>query len=151
MITSSTTTTGSPGREGEAAAQGHHAVLPLGEEPPAAEGPRHLVGHEDAAEGRGHDRPRLRPAQERPQPGRQVRAETGGERRVHEDAGALEVARRVEARGEQEVALEQGAALLEDAKQVFGRHCRAHGATIIMPARILHAGPPRVSPLYCSP
>ena len=51
VITSSTTTTGSPGVEPKPAAQGHDAVLALREEPAAAEAARHLVGHEHAAQG----------------------------------------------------------------------------------------------------
>src|SRR3972149_12267717 len=41
--------------QAEASAEAHHAVLALAEEAPGAEGPRHLVGHEDAADRRRQD------------------------------------------------------------------------------------------------
>ncbi len=55
VMTSSTTTTGSAGLQGEPAAERHAAVLPLREQAAAGEGPRDLVGHQDAPEGGGDD------------------------------------------------------------------------------------------------
>ena len=148
MITSSTTTTGSPVVEREAAAQRHRAVLALGEQPAAAEGAGDLVGHEHAAEGGGHDRAR-RPR--RRSSGRSRSASAGAEARgeggVHEHARALQVARRVQPRGEEEVALQERPALLEEPQQGLvvsgpvpssvhrrGQADRSHGPRIVHPA-----------------
>jgi hypothetical protein len=103
--------------ENEPAAEGHGAVLALGEEPGAAEGAGHLVRDEDAPEGGGHHGARCLPGEERPQPPGELGPEPRGEGGVHEDARALQVARRVQARGEEEVALEKSVPLLEEAQQ----------------------------------
>ena len=109
VITSSTTTTPSPGRMREAAAQGHRAVLALGEEGAAAESPRHLVGDDHAAQ-RGCDHRARRLPEHGAERGRQRAAQARGHHRIHEHARALQVARGVQARGQQEVALQEGAA-----------------------------------------
>jgi hypothetical protein len=81
--------------EPEAAAQRHRTVLPLGEERPAAQGARQLVPHQHAAQrGRDH-RVRPRGAQRGPQRLRQLAAQPSGQRRVHQHARALQVARGV--------------------------------------------------------
>jgi hypothetical protein len=103
--------------ESEAPSERHRPVLTLGEQAPAAEGPSHLVGHEDPAEGRGHHRGRRRVAEKGAETIGQGRTKRGGDPGVHEDACALEIARGVKPRREEEMALEESSALLEQAEE----------------------------------
>ena len=103
-------------REDEPATEGHRAVLSLGEQARAPEGPGHLVGDQDSTECRRHDRGQG-VLEEGPQPVGQGRPEGGGEGWVHQDARTLEVSRRVEPGREEEVALEESPPLAEESLQ----------------------------------
>src|SRR5207247_2334852 len=87
------------GREREAAAQRHRAVLALGEQASRAQGSRHLVGHQDAADRGGQHCRHARLAEGRSQ----RRAERGGVRRILEDERRLQVDGPVEAGGRADV------------------------------------------------
>ena len=105
----------------EASAEAHHAVLALAEETPRAERPRHLVGHENAADGRCQDD---LDAVALEGPG-QLPAERLGVGRVLEDECALEIDVGVEPRGEEEVAAEEAAGALVDLEDFLLRNALA--------------------------
>jgi hypothetical protein len=79
------------------------------------------VGDEHASEGGGDHRRRRLSGEERTQAVGESGAESGGEGRVHQHAGALQVARRVQAGRQQEMAFEEGLALLEEPQEPLAR------------------------------
>ncbi len=106
VTTSSTSRTLGAGIEAEAAAQFEGAGRALDEHRGQAEGAAHFVADDDPAHRRGDHR--LQSAAEGGVDLVGERAgETLGARRVHQHPRALQVARRAEARGEDEVAFEQ--------------------------------------------
>ena len=109
MTTSSTSSTFWPGREPEAAAQLERAGRPLDEDRLDAERAAHFVADDDAAHRRRDDDVDLGAQIARGMRGGQRRGEPRGARRIHQHPRALQVARAVQARGEDEMALEQRA------------------------------------------
>ena len=84
------------------------------------------MGHEDPAERGRHDRQRRYAPEVRPEGVGQGPAQARGEVGIHENAGTLQVAGRVQARGQQEVSLEKSPSLAEEGQEIrrFGGHGR---------------------------
>jgi hypothetical protein len=140
---SSTTTTGCPAAR---AKPRRRAITPspLGEQAGAAEGPRHLVGHEDAAEGRGDHRHWIRPAQER-----RSRAARSAPRRVA-SAGSIRTRAHWRYRGEwsPEVSRKWPRAGRRAPGRCVGRRRPSLSLPMAPPsssARMRHAGPLRLA------
>ena len=79
------------------------------------------MGHENPTQGGSHDHAGGQTIEERPEPPRQGRPEGRSQWRIHENAGALEVTRRVETRREEEVSLEQSFPFLKELKESVAR------------------------------